>query len=153
VVEQVAKTDPASLSKTPGKELAHAVVEPQLAFGHEEHRNRCHEALRHASDPEAILWPRGPVADHRIARRDDVTVAVAFDEGDHARNLTRRDEAIRRLLQRDLGRRRPIAQRDGERGSDENHARDDDKGHEPHVTSTPRAWSPLRRYAPAARRV
>ena len=153
VVEQVPKTDPSSLAQATWKELAHAVVEPQLALGHEQHGDRCHEALGHAPDPEAIVRPGGSPSDDRVAGRDDGALTVPFDERDHCRDLARCDEAIGRLPERNVRRRGRLDQRDGERGADEQPAGDDEEWYEPHVVSTPRAGASLRRYASSTRRV
>jgi hypothetical protein len=104
VVEQVAKADPPSCAESAGEELADAVVQPELALGDELHDDRCHEALRDASDPEPVRRASASASDLGVSRGDDGPLPVLLDERDHGGYVTGRDEPIGGELKLGLGR-------------------------------------------------
>jgi hypothetical protein len=101
----------------PGSNVLRRVAEVELPLVDELHDDDGHEALRDASDPEAIVGPGGSPPSVATPEATVVRFAVDLDERDHGGDVAGCDQLVGSLLQRWL--------RLGP-GADEQRAREDE---------------------------
>jgi hypothetical protein len=95
VVQQVPEPDSPVWADSPGQPPPDGVVESERVLGHVLHDEGRHEALRDASDPEAVVGPRFPVRGQvGVAGLDDGRFSLLLEQRDDSGDLGRRYEPV-----------------------------------------------------------